>query len=50
MDQQNAELEKRLEKLEKEFSDMRKTLDALVQQTAVKTAPKNEKKPKGKLR
>lgn len=49
MDQQNAELEKRLEKLEKEFSDMRKTLDALVQQTAVKTAPKNEKKPKGKL-
>lgn len=49
MDQQNAELEKRLEKLEKEFSDIRKTLDALVQQTAVKTAPKNEKKPKGKL-
>ena len=49
MDQQNAELEKRLEKLEQQFSDMHKTLDALVQQTSVQTVPKNEKKSKGKL-
>ena len=49
MDQQNAELEKRLEKLEQEFSELRKRLDDLTSREEIQAVPKNEKKPKGKL-
>lgn len=48
MDQQSAELEKRLEKLEQEFCELRTRIDELASQAANRTLPQNEKKPKGK--